>query len=258
VGLDATLGDESTTFTVFAPEDASFAPYDVDYLLNDPTLLEEVLGFHVVQGAAVFAGDLSDGDTFTTVQGDEIEIAISDGTVFVEGAAVTTADVEASNGVAHLIDDVLLTNRTAVERATVTNNFSILADLVGEANLADALSGPGPDGEDGITVFAPTNAAFLAALDANENGEIDAGEIPDNAADILQYHVLDDVFFAADVPTAETAITSLEGSDVTVVRSGSNVTINPNADNANVVAPDVEVSNGVIHGIDTVLIPPSN
>jgi transforming growth factor-beta-induced protein len=258
VGLDATLADEAATFTVFAPEDASFAPYDVEYLLDNPTLLEEVLGFHVVQGAAVFSGDLSDGDTFTTVQGDDITISISDGNVFVDGAQVTTPDVAASNGVAHLIDDVLLTNRTVVERATVTSDFSILADLVGEAGLADALSGPGPDGEDGITVFAPTNAAFLAALDANDNGTIDSSEIPSNAADILQYHVLDDVFFAADVPTSETALPTLEGADVTVVRSGSEVTINPNADDASVVAPDVEASNGVIHGIDTVLIPPSN
>jgi transforming growth factor-beta-induced protein len=258
VGLDATLADEAATFTVFAPEDASFAPYDVEYLLDNPTLLEEVLGFHVVQGAAVFSGDLSDGDTFTTVQGDDITISISDGNVFVDGAQVTTPDVAASNGVAHLIDDVLLTNRTVVERATVTSDFSILADLVGEAGLADALSGPGPDGEDGITVFAPTNAAFLAALDANDNGTIDSSEIPSNAADILQYHVLDDVFFAADVPTSETALPTLEGADVTVVRSGSEVTINPNADDASVVAPDVEASNGVLHGIDTVLIPPSN
>jgi len=258
VGLDATLADEAATFTVFAPEDASFAPYDVEYLLDNPTLLEEVLGFHVVQGAAVFSGDLSDGDTFTTVQGDDITISIRDGNVFVDGAQVTTPDVAASNGVAHLIDDVLLTNRTVVERATVTSDFSILADLVGEAGLADALSGPGPDGEDGITVFAPTNAAFLAALDANDNGTIDSSEIPSNAADILQYHVLDDVFLAADVPTSETALPTLEGADVTVVRSGSEVTINPNADDASVVAPDVEASNGVIHGIDTVLIPPSN
>jgi uncharacterized surface protein with fasciclin (FAS1) repeats len=120
------------------------------------------------------------------------------------------------------------------------------------------LSGAGPDGEDGITVFAPTNEAFLAALDANDNGTIDDGEIPSNAGDILQYHVLDDIFFAADVPTMETALPTLEGSDVTVVRSGSDVTINPDADDASVVAPDVEASNGVIHGIDTVLIPPSN
>ncbi|WP_169577910.1 fasciclin domain-containing protein [Salisaeta longa] len=255
VGLDGTLGDETKTFTVFAPNDASFAPYNVNYLVNNPGLLEEVLGFHVVQGAAVQSGDLSDGDTFTTVQGDQIEISIQNGTISVEGAEVITADIEASNGVIHVVDNVLLTNRNAVERATVTKNFSILADLVGEANLASALSGVGPDGQDGLTVFAPTNEAFLAALDNNGNGTIDGNEVPSNLAEILQYHVLDDVFFAADVPTSETAVPTLQGTDVTVVRSGSSVTINPSDEDASVIAPDVDVSNGVIHGIDTVLIP---
>jgi uncharacterized surface protein with fasciclin (FAS1) repeats len=256
VGLDATLGDENATFTVFAPVNASFAPYDVDYLLDNPMLLEEVLGYHVVQGAAVFAGDLSDGDTFTTVQGDEIEVAIHNGDLFVEGAQVKTADIEASNGVVHVVDDVLLTNRTAVERATVTEAFSILVDLVGHAHLAEVLSGPGPDGKDGITVFAPTNEAFLGALDANHNGLIDNHEIPSNVGDILQYHVLDDVFFAAEVPTTKTALPTLQGAHVTVVRNGSHVAVNPDTDHAAVIAPDREVSNGVIHGINTVLTLP--
>jgi uncharacterized surface protein with fasciclin (FAS1) repeats len=256
VGLDATLGDENATFTVFAPANASFAPYDVDYLLDNPMLLEEVLGYHVVQGAAVFAGDLSDGDTFTTVQGDEIEVAIHNGDLFVEGAQVKTADIEASNGVVHVVDDVLLTNRTAVERATVTEAFSILVDLVGHAHLAEVLSGPGPDGKDGITVFAPTNEAFLGALDANHNGLIDNHEIPSNVGDILQYHVLDDVFFAAEVPTTKTALPTLQGAHVTVVRNGSHVAVNPDTDHAAVIAPDREVSNGVIHGINTVLTLP--
>ena len=256
VGLDATLGDENATFTVFAPANASFAPYDVPYLLHNPMLLEEVLGYHVVQGAAVFAQDLSDGDTFTTVQGDEIDVSIHNGDIFVEGAQVTTADIGASNGVVHAIDDVLLTNRTAVERATVTKAFSILVDLVGHAHLAEVLSGPGPDGEDGITVFAPTNEAFLDALDTNHNGSIDNHEVPSNVGDILQYHVLDDVFFAADVPTTKTALPTLQGASVNVVRNGSHVTINPDTDHAGVIAPDREVSNGVIHGINTVLTLP--
>ena len=102
-------------------------------------------------------------------------------------------------------------------------------------------------------MFAPTNDAFLAALDNNDNGQIDDDEIPSSAAEILQYHVLDDVFFATDVPTSETNLPTLEGSELTVVRSGSDVAINPGAENASVVAPDVAVENGVIHGIDTVL-----
>ena len=122
-GLDATLGDESATYTVFAPADAAFDAYDVDFLVGNTDLLGEVLGFHVVQGAAAFSGDLNDGDTFTTVQGDVLEVAIRDGDVFVEGAQVTTADVTASNGVAHIVDD----HRQARARRSGPGRRTILA-----------------------------------------------------------------------------------------------------------------------------------
>jgi len=247
----------SGPFTVFAPVNGAFEDIDAGELTADNELLTEVLQYHVVAGGAIAAGDIEDGDTAQTLEGSELSFAVNDGTVTVNGIPVSTADIRTSNGIVHLIDGVLLETTNVVERATLEPNFSILADLVGQAGLAGALSGPGPDGEGGLTVFAPTNDAFLAALDANDNGEIDDDEIPPNAADILQYHVLDDVFFAADVPTSETPLPTLEGSEVTVVKSGSDVTINPNAEDASVIAPDVTVENGVIHGIDTVLSIPS-
>lgn len=255
-GLDEDLNAEDQTFTVFAPKDNAFSAIEAGDLTGNSSLLDKVLTYHVVAGQEIAAGDISDGQTVTTLEGEDLTFAKEgDGTVKVNGATVTTADVQASNGVVHLIDGVLLKRANAVERASISPNFSILTDLVGQENLASALSGPGPDGEDGLTVFAPTDQAFLDALDSNGNGTIDSDEVPDNAASILQYHVLDDVFFASDVPTSETDLPTLEGSNATVVRSGSDVTINPNDDNASVVTPNVDVSNGVIHGIDTVLIP---
>jgi len=254
-GLADDLSGEGP-FTVFAPVDAAFGEIDAGELTADNELLTEVLTYHVV-GQSIAAGDISDGQTVETLEGADLTFAVDNGTVTVNGIPVSTTDVQTSNGIVHLIDGVLLQSVDAVDRAILEPNFSILADLVVQAGLADALRGPGPDGEDGLTVFAPTNDAFLAALDTNENGEIDDDEIPSNAGDILQYHVLDDVFFAADVPTSETALPTLEGSDVTVVRSDSDVTINPNAEAASVIAPDVTVENGVIHGIDTVLSIPS-
>ena len=116
-----------------------------------------------------------------------------------------------------------------------------------------ALRGPGAN--DGRTIFAPTNEALLDAYDGDDSGEIESEEIPSDADEILQYHVLDGVFLAADVPESETDVSTLEGSDITVVRSGDAVTINPNDEDASVMIPDVEVDNGVIHGIDAVLLP---
>jgi uncharacterized surface protein with fasciclin (FAS1) repeats len=256
-GLDDDLNGEGP-FTVFAPVNSAFSSIDAGELTGNDELLEDVLTYHVIAGQEITAEDISDGQTVETLDGETLRFTVDNGTVRVNGATVQTADLQASNGVVHTIDGVLLETVDVVDRAVLTPEFSILADLVGQANLTEALRGVGPDGEDGLTVFAPTNQAFLDALDQNGNDQIEDGEVPSNAGAILQYHVLDDVFFAADVPTSETPLPTLEGSEVTVVRSGSDVAINPNDDNSSVVAPDVRVSNGVIHGIDTVLIPPSN
>jgi transforming growth factor-beta-induced protein len=257
--LAETLGDEDQEFTVFAPANPAFGAIDAGELTGNADLLNEVLTYHVVAGQGIAAGNITDGQTVTTVEGDSLTFTVSNGGVQVNGASVTTADLRGSNGVVHVIDGVLLETVDAVDRAVLTPQFSILADLVGQAGLTEALRGVGPDGEDGLTVFAPTDDAFLAALDEDGSGEIEDDEVPSNAASILQYHVLDDVFFAADVPTMETALPTLEGSDVTVVRDGNAVTLNPGAEASSVAVPNVEVENGVIHGIDTVLqIPSSN
>ncbi len=108
-GLVETLKGEGP-FTVFAPTDAAFDALPegtVESLLEDTDALTEILTYHVVPGA-VMSGDLSDGMTAATVEGSEIEISITDGTVMVDGATVTAADIEASNGVIHVIDAVIM------------------------------------------------------------------------------------------------------------------------------------------------------
>ncbi|MEF8939064.1 MAG: fasciclin domain-containing protein [Salinivenus sp.] len=250
--------------TLFAPLNSGFDGLEVDELAGQMDLAGRILQYHAISGQRIEAADLSNGETPQTLEGGTITVAGvgEDGVpVTLNGVPVSVTDIQTENAVIHLIDGVLLQRINAVERASITANFRILTELVGEAGLASALSGPGPDGEDGITVFAPTNDALLAALDANGNGEIGVSEVPSDSElrSLLEYHVLDDVFFASDVPTMETPLPTLEGSDVTVVRDGNAVTLNPNAEASSVVAPNVEVSNGVIHGVDTVLqIPSSN
>ncbi len=108
-GLVETLKGEGP-FTVFAPTDAAFDALPegtVESLLEDTDALTSILTYHVVPGS-VMSGDLSDGMTAETVEGSEIEISISDDTVMVNDATVTTADIEASNGVIHVIDAVIM------------------------------------------------------------------------------------------------------------------------------------------------------
>lgn len=96
-------------FTVFAPNDEAFGQLDQDdlnALLADPTQLTEILEYHVVEGA-VLSSDLEDGQTVTTLQGEDLTVSIDGDTVMVDGATVVQADVEVGNGVIHVIDGVI-------------------------------------------------------------------------------------------------------------------------------------------------------
>lgn len=234
-------------FTVFAPRDAAFEALGadvVDALLasGNEALLQKVLTYHVVPSARLEAADLRDGQLVSTLQGDLLEIGISNGTVTVNGATVVQADVEASNGIAHVIDGVLVPETNIVERAILTPQTQTLVDAVVAGDLAGTLSGPGP-----FTVFAPVNAAF----EALGTETLDALLDPANQAllqKILTYHVIPGEIRAADL-TDGASVTTVEGTPVTIDLSGSAPMVN----GAEIIATDIETSNGVIHLIDTVL-----
>ena len=131
-----------------------------------------------------------------------------------------------------------------VDVAAANPDFSTLVAAVQAAGLVDALKGEGP-----LTVFAPTDAAF-AKLPA---GTVESLLLPENKAklvEILTYHVVAGKVMAADVVKLDSA-TTLQGQSVKIKVVGGNVMV----DTANVLATDVKASNGVIHVIDTVLLP---
>ncbi len=132
---------------------------------------------------------------------------------------------------------------TIVDVAVGAGNFTTLVAAVTAADLVETLSGTGP-----FTVFAPTDEAF-AALPA---GVLDALLLPENKAllaQILTYHVVSGMVMAADITDGDVA--TVEGSNVMLVTT-SGVKVN----DANVVSADVPASNGVIHAIDAVILPP--
>ncbi|MDE3003044.1 MAG: fasciclin domain-containing protein [Gemmatimonadota bacterium] len=237
-------------FTVFAPLNSAFGALDpavLDGLLQtgNVDLLTRVLTFHVVAGAAAASTDLSDGQSFTTVEGGTLTIGVSaGGGVTVNGANVVSADIEASNGVVHFIDAVLLPEGfNAYETAVLTGTTTTLASAVLAAELDDDLSGTGP-----FTIFAPTNEAF-AALSTVPSGQA--------LTDVLTYHVLDSEVASGDLSDGlQVTNTLLAGGVFTVNISGSDVTITDGSGNTvNVIITDVPASNGIIHVIDAVLIP---
>ncbi len=241
-------------FTVFAPTDAAFAALPagtIEALLADPTgTLAQILLYHVV-GAQALSTDLSDGQTITTLQGEDVTVTIGMNGVMINGATVVVADILATNGVVHVIDAVLLPNLVEPLPATVVDIIvnsdvhTTLEAAVIAAELADDLSGTGP-----FTVFAPTDAAF-AALPA---GVVDALLLDPTGdlAQILLYHVASGNVLSTDLSDGQ-IVTTLQGQTVTIDITGGNVFVN----NAQVIVADLLAENGVVHVIDAVLLPPA-
>ncbi len=254
--LTETLKSEGP-FTVFAPTDDAFAQLPegtLDTLLmpENKQALTDILLYHVVAGN-VMAADVVNLDSATTALGQDIAIRVEDGKVFINDAEVIITDIETSNGTIHVIDSVILPPAeevsapgTIVEIAVADGRFNTLVAAVTAAELVDTLNGEGP-----FTVFAPTDDAF-AALPA---GTLDSLLLPENKqalTDILLYHVVSGSVMASDVVGLSSAPTVL-GKDITITVKDGNVFLN---DTTQVIITDIEASNGVIHVIDAVLLPP--
>jgi uncharacterized surface protein with fasciclin (FAS1) repeats len=283
-GLVETLNGEGP-FTVFAPTNAAFAALldtlgeDFNSLADFDTevekaLLVKVLTYHVVAGTAAFSADLSNGQLIESFQGENVGINLKDGTVHIEDATDTNAtvvipDVEASNGVVHVIDKVLLPQEvldalaamslnTIVEIAIATNDLSLLVSALGQADagLVETLGGAGP-----FTVFAPTNAAFVDLLDTlgddfNSLSDFDTAEEKALLVKVLTYHVVaGTAAFSTDLSNGQ-HIETFQGENVGInIKDGTVHIEDATDDNAAVVMPDIEASNGVVHVINKVLLP---
>ena len=235
-------------FTVFAPTDDAFAALPegtVESLLlpENKQALTDILLYHVVAGK-VMAKDVVTLTEAETVLGQNVEIKVDMGKVYINDAEVIITDIVTSNGVIHVIDSVLLPKDDIVDTAVADGRFTTLAAALGAADLIDTLKGEGP-----FTVFAPTDDAF-AKLPA---GTVESLLLPENKQqliDILLYHVVAGKVMAADVVTLTEAETVL-GQNVTIKVENGKVFIN----NSEVIITDIVTSNGVIHVIDTVLLP---
>jgi len=247
-------------FTVFAPTDTAFygLPSGLLDMLLEPAnkaKLVQLLQYHVVSGD-VGSKAISDGQQITTLEGSTVSATVSGASVKINDASVTSPDIDASNGVVHIIDKVLLPPgafglpmKTIPQVASETASLSTLVTAIQAADLLNTLNEPGP-----LTVFAPTNDAFNA-LPA---GLLESLLKPENKvqlAELLTYHVGPGRFAAADI-TDGLQIMTLDGKDnfakLNATVSGGSVMIN----DANVLTPDNMASNGVVHIIDKVLIPP--
>lgn len=260
-GLDAVLTDGSRNFTVFAPTDAAFEKLGQDTinsLLNDPDTLSDILLYHVVPDAVVQAEAALqlDGQSVDTANGDAFMVNVDDGKLFINNAQVIAADVGASNGVIHVIDTVLIPPVDAeasdsaqfdiVQTAQAAGSFNTLVAALQATGLDQTLMGEGP-----FTVFAPTDEAFAKLGDEAINALLAE---PEALANILLYHVLPGqaVDAATAISLAGQSVDAANGDALALVLDGGKLFINESL----VTATDIVTSNGIIHVIDTVLLPP--
>ena len=248
-GLVETLNGAGP-FTVFAPTDEAFAklPAGTLEMLLKPenkAKLASILTYHVVPGA-VKAADVVKLKTAGTVNGQRVDIKVDGGKVTVDGANVVTTDIACSNGVIHVIDTVILpVDGTIVDVAVKNGSFNTLVAAVKAAGLVETLSGKGP-----FTVLAPTDAAF-AKLPAGTLEMLLKPENKQQLVDILTYHVVPGVAAYSDAVVKMTEVPTVLGSSIAVKVVNGKVMLN----GATVVAADVEATNGVIHAVDTVILP---
>ena len=240
----------SNQLTVFAPTDAAFAKYGLNQknIGSFPGIID-ILLYHVV-GGKVFSTDLSNGFV-PTLNGAAVEVNLENG-VLINTSNVIIADIEARNGVIHAIDDILFPpTKNLVELASsFAPEFSVLLAAATKAGLADVLTGNGPYNQ--LTVFAPTNQAFMTLFNVvtvEEAIDVVNGLTAEVLAPILLYHVVEGRAYSSDLSTG--TVTTLNGDfdlDLDTLTIDGNAMLIPSLLN-------VQATNGVIHVIDSVLIP---
>lgn len=268
-GLDDDL-KAAGPFTVFAPTNAAFQALldsndDWDTLDDIPVeTLTSILLFHVLSGE-IRSTDLSDTyvNPLATGPNDEplsLQVEVT-GAVEFNGdskpADAALLDIQATNGVVHVIDKVMLPPDVvtlALNNAGFTSLVTALTDARHTTDFVATLQSAGP-----FTVFAPTNAAFQALLDSNDDWS-ELGDIPIETLDaVLKYHVVNGANVQADQLTNDQSIEMFGSGSITIDLSDGAKIETSSEQSVNIVigaaTNDVQGTNGVVHAIEAVLLP---
>ena len=243
--------------TLFAPNDAAFMKLDkatVDAVSNDNALLAKVLTYHVISGVA-FDPKTAEPTSFPkTASGLSVGVTVETSGVtfkFGLGSSKVVGSVPASNGVVHVVDTVLIPLPSASKTAVDAKLTQLVASLQ-KVKLVEAV-----DGAKEVTIFAPTDKAFENLIAFAKESKL---EITDALlTEILKLHVVPGIVYSTDVVKAKSTLTvpALSQGNVSVQFKDGSVLVNGegNTESAKVVVADVLYNNGVVHVIDTVLLP---
>jgi len=256
LGLADFVSNPESKLTIFAPTNDAFQKLiDSGFDTSDSEAVVNVLKYHIIQDSITTSGELKPG-LLPTVEGGDISVDIvhywTGYEVKLNGdVKITKENILASNGIIHAIDTVLTPPGDLVDIALGNPDFSDLVEALTKAELVSTLQGVGP-----FTVFAPTNDAFLkAGIDVSTATK-------EELTPILLYHVLaGSKVFSEDLSSTVIQTNPVTPTNLIVdVLSGrywssKHITLN---DDISVVAADIDASNGVIHVIDNVLLPPGS
>ncbi len=264
--LDQTL-DQSGSYTVFAPTNDAFTTFlaangfsSLDEVPD--AALKEILLNHVLSGS-FNSSSLTTGYVKTLAKGSasstntlSMFVNTSSGVKLNGVSTVTTANISASNGIIHIVDNVIGLP-TVVTHALANPNFSTLVAALtrdDQPDFAGILSGTESSP---FTVFAPTNAAFgslLTELGANSLNDINQSTLENT----LKYHVVAGANVLASTLTNNQMVTTFQGQSFTITTTGGAKITDANGRMSNIILTDVQASNGVIHAIDKVVLPNLN
>lgn len=249
----------SGEYTVFAPDNDAFATFlngaaleDVDIDVLTQTLLNHVIGAKV-ESTGLSNGYVSTLATESTTSNPiSLQVNIDNGVVLNNTVNVIQADIAADNGIIHEVDAVIAV--PSVVDLAVQGDFSILVAALTRADLTvdfvGTLSGTGP-----FTVFAPTDQAFVDLLDSNPNWN-ELADIPVATLEaVLSYHVVAGANVLSSTLTDGQVVTTFQGSDITINTDGGATITDANGNTVDIVATDVQGSNGIVHVINGVILP---
>ena len=239
-------------FTVFAPTNDAFVKLGastINALLVNKEKLKNIILYHAVAGSAVTAEAASVLKEAKMANGAFTSVSMRNGSLFINDSQIIIKDIKASNGIIHVIDAVLMPTEkpmNVLEIAKADGRFKTLVAALQAADLETVLQGPGP-----FTVFAPTDDAF-AKLGAAKINSLLADK--NKLQYLLQNHAISGSAVSSESVSKLSQVTMVNGAVVSIKAVDNSLQIN----NANVIIKDIKATNGVIHVIDSVLLPPND
>jgi len=251
--LLSAASDPDSELTVFAPNNTAFGnlltALGKSSVSELPiSLVREIIEYHIV-GAKVLSTQLTNGPVNTLLTNEFVTVDLTSG-VKINSSNVIAADLEATNGVIHGIDAVLLPSFVTSALGSISetfmfdNDYTILTEALRTANLLNTVSTT-----QGLTLFAPNNDAFLAAGITSLDG-LDAAAL----SPILLYHVLGAKVLSTELPADGVATTLSDNQNIYLGYLTNSVLINGLTQ---ITEVDIEKSNGVVHKINRTLVPPA-